>query len=47
MPSATPRSCTRSSSRSHTPARAQRMKICAACHQGPNSSGMARHFAPF
>ena len=27
--------------------RAQRMKICAAFHQGPSSAGMERHFAPF
>ncbi|GJE68234.1 HTH-type transcriptional activator RhaS [Methylorubrum aminovorans] len=47
MPSCTPRSCTRASRHSHTPARAQRMKICAARHHGPNSSGLARHLAPF
>ncbi|MCP1558683.1 UNVERIFIED_ORG: hypothetical protein M2438_002772 [Methylobacterium sp. SuP10 SLI 274] len=47
MPSATPRSCTRASNRFHTPARAQRMKICATSHQGLNFSGMARHLAPF
>lgn len=37
MPRVTPRSCTRSSNRSHPP-RAQRMKICAACHLGRRSS---------
>jgi hypothetical protein len=47
MPSWTPRSCTRLRSRSQTPARDQRMKIWAARYQGPRSSGMARHLAPF
>jgi hypothetical protein len=47
MPSSTPRACAIPSSRSHTPSRDQRMKVCAAIHQGPNSSGKARHFAPF
>src|SRR3954464_3848661 len=47
MPSATPRSCTSSSRRSQTPRWPQRMKVCAAFHQGPSSPGMARHLAPF
>jgi hypothetical protein len=47
MPSAIPRSCTRVSQRSQTPALAQRMKIWAALHQGPSSSGTDRHLAPF
>ena len=47
MPSSTPRSCARLSRRSHTPSRAQRMKIWAAFHHGPSSSGTARHLAPF
>ncbi len=47
IPSSTPRSCARLSRRSQTPNLAQRMKICAAFHHGPSSSGTARHFAPF
>src|SRR3954447_8438174 len=47
IPSWTPRSWPRSSSRSHTPRWAQRMNICAARDQGPSSAGMARHLAPF
>src|SRR3954470_3338947 len=47
IPSWTPRSWARSSSRSHTPRWAQRMNICAARDQGPSSAGMARHLAPF
>src|SRR3954467_15642186 len=47
IPSWTPRSWARSSSRSHTPRWAQRMKVCAARDQGPSSAGMARHLAPF
>src|SRR4051795_3087728 len=47
IPSWTPRSWARSSSRSHTPRWAQRMNICAARDQGPRSAGMARHLAPF
>src|SRR3954470_1449497 len=47
IPSWTPRSWPRSSSRSHTPRWAQRMKVCAARDQGPSSAGMARHLAPF
>src|SRR4029079_17339484 len=47
IPSGTPRSWARSSSRSQTPRWAQRMNICAARDQGPRSAGMARHLAPF
>jgi hypothetical protein len=47
MPSSTPRFCAMASSRSHTPSRDRRMKVCAAIHQGPNSSGRERHLAPF
>src|SRR5215213_10106101 len=47
IPSWTPRSWARSSSRSQTPRWAQRMNICAARDQGPRSAGMARHLAPF
>src|SRR3954447_24402167 len=47
MPSWTPRSWARRSSRSQTPRWAQRMKVCAARDQGPSSAGMARHLAPF
>ncbi len=47
MPSSTPRCCAMASSRSQTPSRDQRMKVCAAIHHGPNSSGKDRHFAPF
>jgi hypothetical protein len=47
MPSARPqRSCTSPSSRPQTPSLDQRMKVCAACHQGPSSEGMDRHLAP-
>src|SRR3954452_6522932 len=47
MPSSTPRSWTRSRSRSQTPRWLQRMKVCAARHQGTRSGGTLRHFAPF
>src|SRR5215218_6667697 len=47
MPSATPRSCARSSRRSHTPRWPQRLKVWAAIHHGPSSAGMARQVAPF
>ena len=47
MPIRTPRSCAMSSRRPHTPACAQRMKTCAACHQGYNAGGIASHLAPF
>ena len=46
MPSSTPPSCAIASILSHTPRRAQRIKVCAAIHHGPRSSGTARHFAP-
>ena len=46
MPSCRPRSWTRASRRSYTPSRDQRMKVCAAIHQGPCSAGSARHLAP-
>src|SRR3954451_20508879 len=47
MPSSTPRRRAIVSRRSHTPSRAQRMKIWAAVHQGPSSAGAAPRFAPF
>jgi site-specific DNA recombinase len=47
MPNSTLRSWTRSRSRSHTPSWLQRMKVCAARHQGTRSGGTLRHFAPF
>src|SRR4051795_9553340 len=47
MPRSTPRSWTRSRSRSQTPRWLQRMKVCAARHQGTRSGGTLRHFAPF
>ena len=47
MPSATAQPCAASRRRGQTPSLDQRMKVWAAFHHGPNSSGMARHFAPF
>src|SRR3954465_12632018 len=47
IPSWTPRCWARSSRRSQTPRRAQRMKVWAARDHGPRSAGMARHLAPF
>ena len=47
MPGATPRGCTSSGRRSHTPCLDQRMNSCAASHQGPNSAGMLRRLDPF
>jgi len=35
-----------SSRRGQTPSRLQRLKVCAARHQGPSSVGIWRHFAP-
>src|SRR4051812_44675133 len=47
IPSLTPlRCCARCSRRSQTPWRLQRLKVCAAIHQGPRCGGMLRHFAP-
>jgi hypothetical protein len=48
MPSAgQPAALAASKKRSQTPSLDQRMKVWAAIHQGPNSTGMARHLAPF
>ena len=47
FPRGTSRSCTRPSSRSRTPARDHRRKICAGSLPEPRSSRTARHLAPF
>ncbi len=47
IPASTPpRCCANSSNRSQAPSRDQRLKVCAAIHQGPNAAGIWRHFAP-
>jgi hypothetical protein len=46
MPNSMPPFWAASSRRSQTPRWPQRLKVCAAIHQGPSSGGMLRHFAP-